>query len=296
MRRGTRRRTGSYAPWVAAALLFAAAGTVAANDVNKILAQYDARKDVVSVTVGGNKGSLKNGQTTYTLVALEKTGSKKVSPLGMPEPIKANFYYGGFIRINVGKVSTGAVGPTLAADKDHAGAPCVKAVWALEGDAIEARFSLVPDSSALMVAVSSKAGANAKQPIYVRLQMYPQSFNRRKRGKPRDNFMLTSTGKRLAKGAAETFAGTERWVYAGDAKYAGKAGGAAVGVAPDTLKEMKVYVGTYPARVDLYFKPAASARFFLVDYGMRELADAPKEVPRLLEHESARFDSWVKGK
>ena len=279
---------GSGAVWGAMVL----AGTAAAQDVQRILAQYDDLVDKVDVAVSGSFGRLRNSRTEYVLQALAQSSVRRASLLGMTQPIFANFYGGGFIWITTGSVATGKRVPTLSLGTDRVGRQVVHATWTLPQGAITTALSLEPASEALMVRVSTTIGGDKPVPLMLRLHIYPQSFNRGKHGTPRANFALTSDGRRVD--APVTFSPDPavRWVYLGDGKYRGRCGGAAVGVAPRTLRMWRVHGGTYGMLVDLHFNPARTFPFFLVDYGPRELPSPTRQVPPLLEAETARFDAW----
>ncbi|MDP6490887.1 MAG: hypothetical protein QGG69_03825 [Kiritimatiellia bacterium] len=281
--------------WTTVVVCCVAPAQAEEDDVRRILAQYDAMEDKVTVSVGGASARLKNGLTDYVMTALDtQPGTADPSTLGMNEPINANFYYGGFLRIRAGTVQTGLVKPGLAKGADHTGAACVTAVWELKNDTFTMNFTLLPDSSALMVELASKTGRAAKTPFFVRFRIYPQSFNRSKHGNPRANYLLSSTDKRIESGTIQSFGVTEKWIYLGDAKYAGKQGGAAIGVDPATMKDLKIHLGNYAAGADLSFKPGKTVRCYLVDFGKREIKDAPEEVPLLMSAEAARFQAWTK--
>ena len=279
--------------WAIAGLIWIGVAQAGEDDVKRILAQYDAMGDKVTLSVSATTARLRNSRTDYVLTALDKQPSTaKPSTLGMNEPAKANFYYGGFVSIRAGKTHTGIVRPTLSQGTDHTGAACVTAAWELEGDTFTMGFTLLPNSSALMVELTSKTGAASKTPFFVRFGVCPQSFNRAKHGKPRANFLVSSTGKRLEASASQSFGVGERWVYLGDAKHAGKQGGAAVGVDPATVKDLKIHLGAYAVKVDLFFKPGSSVRCYLVDFGKREIKNVPKEVPAMMDTETVRFEAW----
>lgn len=281
--------------WTIASLVCVAAARAGEDDVSRILAQYDAMADKVALSVGETTARMRNGRTDYVLTALDRQpGTAEPSTLGMKEPVSANFYYGGFVRIQAEKLQAGLVKPKLSEGRDHTGAACVTAAWELEGDTFTMSFTLLPDSSALMVELTSRTGASGNTPFFVRFRVYPQSFNRGKHGKPRANYVISSTGKRLEAGAALPFGDGEGWVYLGDAKYAGKAGGAAIGVDPTAMKDLKIHLGNYAVGADLFFKPGKSVRCYLVDFGQREIKDAPKEVPVLMSAEATRFEAWAK--
>ena len=281
--------------WTIVGLGCVTAARAGEDDVARILAQYDAMGDEVTLSVNETMARLRNSRTDYVLTALDKRpGTPKPSTLGMDEPINANFYYGGFVCIQAGKAQTGLVKPKLSGGCDHTGAACVTAAWELEDDTFEMGFTLLPNSSALMVELTSKAGAAGRNPFFVRFRVYPQSFNRGKHGRPRANFLISSTGKRLEAGTIQSFGVTEKWVYLGDAKYAGKQGGAAIGVDPTTMDDLKIHLGNYAVGADLFFKPSKSVRCYLVDFGKREIEDAPREVPILMSTEAARFEAWAK--
>ena len=280
--------------WAIASLIWIAVAQAGEDDVARILAQYDAMGDKVKVSVSATKARLMNSRADYVLTALDREPSaRKPSTLGMNEPINANFYYGGFVSIRAGRTYTGIVKPKLSQGTDHTGAACAIAVWELEGDTFTMSFTLLLNSNALMVELTSKTGAAAKTPFFVRFGVYPQSFNRAKHGKPRANFLVSSTGKRLNASTSQSFGTAEKWVYLGDAKYAGREGGAAVGIDPATVKDLKVHLGGYSVSVDLFFKPGKIVRCYLVDFGKREIKNVPKEVPALMNAEAARFEAWM---
>ena len=278
-----------------AAVLAATFALAAANadSVESILRAYDQTKDVVTVRVGGDLASLANGSVSYALQSLPKARPRKVSPFGMIKPSMANFYHGGFIAVRVGAVTTARVAPALSMGADATGAKLLVATWKLAKDTIEARFSLAPNSGALRVAVTSQATAKKRLPISVRLRVYPQSYNRKKHGKPRDNFVITSQGQRLSDGKSASYTKGVSWLYFGDAKYGGKGGGALVGVDPKTLGALKVWAGNYPAQTDLSFRPTHTARFLLMDLGGRSVKNPAIEVPPIAAREMKTFEKWA---
>ena len=279
--------------WAIASLVCLAVARAGEGDVARILALYDAMEDQVEVSANETMARLKNSRIDYVLTALDKQpGAGNASALGMSEPSTANFYYGGFVSIWAGEVHTGNVKPRLAESTDHTGAPCVAVLWQLAGDVLTMNFTLLPNSSALMVEIPGATGAAARSPFLVRLCLYPQSFNREKHGKPRANFLFSSTGSRLEASTDHSFGPGEKWVYFGDAKYAGKAGGAAIGVAPATMEDLKVGLGTYAVDVELFFKPGNPVRCYLVDFGRRELGGVPEGISALLAAEAGRFEAW----
>ena len=265
----------------------------AAQTVQDILSMYDAVEAETTIGVSAKSARLRNPVTNYFLRALDRAPAK-YSPLGMQEPITANFYYGGFMLIRVGGVATGAHVPRLAAGKCQ-GIECVNAVWELADDTITASFTLLPNASGLFVNVSSTRSTKEKLPFYVRLGAYPQSFNRAKHGTPRANFAILSGGERIEASASKSLGGGLRWIYLGDSLYKGTQGGAAVGFAPGSLTNVTAHVGNYHVRIDLLGKPADSLQFFLVDYGLCEVGGSGKEVAALLEGDTAIFDRWRTG-
>lgn len=262
-----------------------------AQDVETILAMYDSMMDQVEVKASKELGILKNGRTGYALRVLEK-GAGKASPLGMTEPVSANFYYGGFLHVRAGALATGSNLPQLTKATDHTGAPCLSAKWTLEKGIVLVRFSLLSDSEVLVVDASAQSTDGRTEPLTVRLQLYPQSFNRKKHGTPRANFLLTGTGEVVQASAVKTLKPAQRWMYLGDSLYKGKSGGAAVGIASDGLREAKVHLGGYSVLVDLSFKTAAGARFFLADYGLRPITDPGSQVAPALDGATERFLKW----
>ena len=267
--------------------------SASAQTVQDILSRYDSVEAKTTIGVSARTARLRNPVTNYLLNALDRAPAK-YSPIGMQEPISANFYYGGFMLIRVGTAATGGHVPRLEAGK-HKGVECVNAVWELTNDTITACFTLPPNAAGLYVNVSSARSTKEKLPFYVRLGAYPQSFNRAKNGTPRANFAIPSGGETIEASASKSLGGRARWVYLGDSLYTGTPGGAAVGFAPDSLTDVTAHVGSYHVRIDLSGKPAHSLQFFLVDYGLREIGDPEAEAATLLEKEAALFDRWRTG-
>jgi hypothetical protein len=265
-----------------------------ADSVQAILKSYDAKKDgKVFVSASEILGRLKSTDNEYMLVALKNPNMKKMSPLGMKQPIMANFYHGGFIQVSVGKLSTASLTPVLSKGKDHTGADCVEALWKLDGGTITLRFTMLPGSEAVMVEAESSLPLDKKSSFYIRMNVYPQSFNRKKKGAPRANFLYTSTGKKETEAGAKVYGATEAWVYTGDANFKGEVGGAVVGIDKKRVREYRVFLGGYGVRHDLYFHTGHAPRFILVDYGNRKTADPAVDVKPLMEKEMALFKEWV---
>ena len=263
-----------------------------ARTVDDVLAMYDQVKPKLVVSVSATTARLANGQVGYLLNALEKTAARKMGAIGMSQPTSANFYYGGFIGVFFGPASVDGKTPVLSVGRDHTGARAADATWTLPQGAIVVRLSLVPGSEALFVEIDASLDPKPRAPGFVRLNLYPQSFNRAKHGTPRANFLVSSAGERLTAPTSKSLGASERWVYLADALYKGKQGGAAVGFAPESLRQAKVHVGSYSVLVDQTFKPGRPVRFFLVDYGAHPIGDAARDVPPLLEAEAKRFRTW----
>ena len=78
--------------WTIVALCCQASAGAEEDDVRRILAQYDAMEDRVTVGVGGATARTKNGRTDYVMTALDtQPGTPDPSTLGMGEPASSAF-------------------------------------------------------------------------------------------------------------------------------------------------------------------------------------------------------------
>jgi hypothetical protein len=265
---------------------------VCADPVQQVLGKLRDAPSAVRVSVGPASASLESRQTAYELTALTSR-LEHASPLGMARPSTANFYYGGFMRVNYYGHTTGTQTPRLDAGKDSHDNECVVATWALDAGPLQVSFTLLPECEVLMTRISGPATQRDGKRFHVRLLLYPQSFNAAKRGQPRENFCLTSD--HVVARVPDSLACRARWVYLGDARFEGKTGGAAVGIVPEQVNEMRVHLSGYSTMVDLFFRDVECAYLLLGDFGCRELPLPEFQAPAIVDREYKRFREWADG-
>lgn len=263
--------------------------SASADSVVEILADLDRLAGGVKVSATDRTAALENSCIRYVLNSLDSRPDK-VSPIAMVEPISANFYYGGFMRIRYFSASTGTLSPTFGKATTSQSGPGVEARWDLGDERVVVGFEIVPKSEALMLDISGSAKSRTPDDIAVRLLTYPQSFNR---GLERANYALCADGEIVAAGRSRSIEEPVRWLYLADARFIGGKGGAAVGVAPDQVRSMNVHVGGYAVMVDLIFAPQDRVQLFLIDFGLRPLARDRELVRQTLDGEHSRFLEWL---